>query len=530
MTIYQSILDATTGAPLPFVGILLGIAFATAQTVAIIRTAFLSPLSKIPGPFHARFTSLRLTYSVFSNNRIHYVHSLHKRYGPIVRIAPHEIDVADPASAREIHKMGSGFPKAPFYALLSPGPVDNIFNFRNPKLHSARRRLYAKGFTLSSLRKEWEPTIRDTVALTVAKIKADATGKGGGAEVMGWWTLMANELVCQLTFGGGRDTVKKGVKDPFVLMLERRMGDLAHLLKHFVPPVYYLGRMLALVVTPLHDVFYSQEKMFSAGDRVVAQARSEKIADRGRNLFAKALAEEQQQQQGGGDGVPGLSDTDIITDAGALLLAGSDPTAISLTFLLWCVLHRPELQREVEAEVAGMGGEVTDVACEGLPVLNAVIDESLRLYGAAPGSMPRSVPKGGATIGGYYIPDDTVVVTQNWSLHRDPAAWENPDVFDHTRWLPGNQLSERAKISFNPFGYGARQCLGMHLGRIEMRLAAAMFFRECAGAKLAASATPESMVVVDSFIAGVPKSRRLEITMKEGFSSPVQTGAVCLCS
>ncbi|KAK4646105.1 hypothetical protein QC761_207400 [Podospora bellae-mahoneyi] len=512
MTIYQSILDATTGAPLPFVGILLVLAFVTVQAITIIHTAFLSPLGKIPGPFHARFTSLRLTYSVFSNNRIHYVHSLHRRYGPIVRISPREIDIAEPTTAREIHKMGSGFTKAPFYALLSPGPVDNIFNFRDPKLHSARRRLYAKGFTLSSLRREWEPTIRETVALAVAKIKADALRGEKGAEVMGWFTLMANEIVCRLTFGGGEDTVKKGVKDPFVVMLERRMGDLAHLLKYFVPPVYYLGRMLALVVRPLRDVFYSQERMFAAGNRVVAQARrGEKVVDGGgrRNLFANALAEEEQ------GGPPGLSDTDIVTDAGALLLAGSDPTAISLTFLLWCVLSRPEVQREVEAEVAGMGsGEITDEVCEGLPVLNAVIDESLRLYGAAPGSMPRSVPKGGATLGGYYVPDDTVVVTQNWSLHRDPVAWENPDVFDHTRWLPGKQLSERAKMSFNPFGYGARQCLGVHLGRIEMRLAAAMFFRECAGAKLAASATPESMVVVDSFIAGVPKSRRLEITMK----------------
>lgn len=85
--------------------------------------------------------------------------------------------------------------------------------------------------------------------------------------------------------------------------------------------------------------------------------------------------------------------------------------------------------------------------------------------------------------------------------------------FDHTRWLPENPLSERAKMSFNPFGQGARQCLGIHLGRMEMRLSAAMFFRECAGARLAASATPESMSVVDSFIAGLPRDRRCAIVL-----------------
>ncbi|KAL4988012.1 cytochrome P450 [Aspergillus falconensis] len=475
--------------------------FMVLSIIKAIRLAYFSPLKQIPGPWYASLTGLRLSWSVFANNRIHYVHSLHQKYGPIVRIGPREIDVADPVAGREIHRMGSGFTKAPFYALLSPGPVDNIFNFRDAKLHSARRKLYARGFTLQSLRNEWEPRVRDVIKLTVERIKCDALK--GEAEVMGWWTLMANEVVCQLTFGGGAGIVAKGVKEPFVLMLERRMGDLAHLLKHFVPPGYYLGRALAWVIPPLQDVFYSQEKMFAAGGDVVSRAREVKTAGTGpRNLFNKALE----------DG--SLTDTDIITDAGALLLAGSDPTAISLTFLLWCVLNRPEVQKQVEAEVATLEGEVTDEACERLPILNAVIDESLRLYGAAPGCMPRSPPPGGATIGGYFVPGDTVVVTQNWSLQRNRDIWEDADTFDHTRWLSDQRMTEQAKLAFNPFGYGARQCLGIHLGRMEMRLAAAMFFRECAGARLAPSVTEDSMRVVDSFIAGVPRDRRCGITLE----------------
>ncbi|KAL4865141.1 hypothetical protein BDV12DRAFT_211216 [Aspergillus spectabilis] len=475
--------------------------FMVVSVIKTIRIAYFSPLSRIPGPWYASLTGLRLSYSVFANNRIHYVHALHHKYGPIVRIGPQEIDVADPVAGREIHRMGSGFTKAPFYALLSPGPVDNIFNFRDAKLHSARRKLYARGFTLQSLRNEWEPRVREITKLTVQRIKHDALQ--GEAEVMGWWTLMANEVVCQLTFGGGEGTVAKGVKEPFVLMLERRMGDLAHLLKHFAPPAYYIGRMLAWFIPPLQDVFYSQEKMFAAGGDVVSRAREVKSTSSGpSNLFNKALE------------AGSLTDTDIITDAGALLLAGSDPTAISLTFLLWCVLSRPEVQKQVEAEVAVLEGEVTDLACERLPVLNAVIDESLRLYGAAPGCMPRSPPPGGATVGGYFIPEDAVVVTQNWSLQRNPKVWERADTFDHTRWLHESGMSEQAKLAFNPFGYGARQCLGIHLGRMEMRLATALFFRECVGARLGRSVTGESMRVVDSFIAGVPRDRKCKITLQ----------------
>jgi cytochrome P450 len=348
--------------------------------------------------------------------------------------------------------MGSRFEKAPFYELLSPDPVDNIFNFCDAKSHSARRKLYAKSFTLINLQKGWESEIRDVVRGALDKIGQDI--EKGEAEVMGWFTLMANEIVCRLTFGGGHCTVEKGIKDPFVLMLERRMGDLAQLRKHFVPPLFYLGPLPGKVLPRLHDIFYSP------GDNVRRRrwghsecAIREKPPRRRQKPLARALAENEAEHAGA------LTDTDIITDAGALLLAGSDPTAISLTFLLWCVLSHPDLQKEIEEEVKGISGNVTDEVCESLPLLNAVIDESLRLYGAAPGCMPRSPPVGEPTIGGYYIPDSAVVMTQNWSLQRSPDHWPNPGrlvqllgvriltiltaySFDHTRWLPHSHISE----------------------------------------------------------------------------------------
>ncbi|KAE8324399.1 cytochrome P450 [Aspergillus sergii] len=502
----RELIRAIEDVPLTWWFLAVGGAWIVSKMVKILQTAYFSPLRKIPGPWYARLTSARLAWASFANNRIYYVQSLHDKYGPVVLIGPEEVDIADPVAAKQIHRMGSGFVKAPFYKLLSPGPVDNIFNFRDAKLHSTRRKLYAKGFTLNSLRQQWEPTIRNIVTLTVEKIRHDA--QQGGAEILGWWTLMANETVCRLTFNGGHDTVRNGTKDPFVLMLERRMGDLAHLLQHFAPPLYYLGRLLGHGVPRLHDIFFSQETMFEAGKHVVAIARGARDAEGDRNLFVKALAAGDMASK-----IGGLNDTEIITDAGALLLAGSDPTALSLTYLIWCVLNRPKLQAELESEVAGLQGDTTDAACADLPILNAVIHESLRLYGPAPGAMPRSPPPDGATLCGYYIPPSAVVVTQNWSLHGNPKVWKDPHVFDHTRWLPGSSLSEEAKMSFNPFGQGARQCLGIHLGWMQLRLATAMFFRHCPGAKLAPSTTPESMVMIDSFIAGMPKARRCAIQL-----------------
>ncbi len=47
--------------------------------------------------------------------------------------------------------------------------------------------------------------------------------------------------------------------------------------------------------------------------------------------------------------------------------------------------------------------------------------------------------------------------------NRDPAAWENPDVFDLDRPASGK--------SHLTFGFGSHMCPGMHLARLEMTVA-----------------------------------------------------------
>jgi len=97
-----------------------------------------------------------------------------------------------------------------------------------------------------------------------------------------------------------------------------------------------------------------------------------------------------------------------------------------LTYLIWCVLQRPDVQKELEAEVADV--EPTDAATEQLPILGAVILETLRLWGGNATAMRRKEDETleGTVLGGYRIPKGTTVSTQAYSLHRNPAAWQDP--------------------------------------------------------------------------------------------------------
>lgn len=67
----------------------------------------------------------------------------------------------------------------------------------------------------------------------------------------------------------------------------------------------------------------------------------------------------------------------------------------------------PELQHKLRAELAEHQvqdnspkyAEITD-----LPLLDAVIRETLRLHPAAPSSLPREVPAGGRELAGFFVP------------------------------------------------------------------------------------------------------------------------------
>jgi len=81
------------------------------------------------------------------------------------------------------------------------------------------------------------------------------------------------------------------------------------------------------------------------------------------------------------------------------------------------------LRRELENEVRGLKPDFADADLEALALLNAVIEETLRLYGAAPASLPRQTPASGATLCGYFVPGGTTVDTQAYTIHRDASLF-----------------------------------------------------------------------------------------------------------
>jgi cytochrome P450 len=168
----------------------------------------------------------------------------------------------------------------------------------------------------------------------------------------------------------------------------------------------------------------------------------------------------------------GMSDEQLRDELITLMLAGTDTTALSLTWLFWELGRHPEHERRVQAELdAELDGAPLDRAAVGrLPYLGRVIGETLRLHCPVWIVMRRATRE--VELGGVRLPAGAEFVISPAALHRDPRLFPEPLAFDPDRWLP-ERAAGRPRGSFLPFGTGDRQCVGDTYAMIEMTLVTA---------------------------------------------------------
>ena len=159
------------------------------------------------------------------------------------------------------------------------------------------------------------------------------------------------------------------------------------------------------------------------------------------------------------------------------MIAGSDTVATTLALALFELAHHPETQAAVVAELdaAGLLGAAArgappppGVVLEELPMLSAVIKETLRMYPPAPSTGRLAL--GDDVVGGYFIEAGTQVVIDLYNMHRSERYWPRPD-----EWLPDRWLSQHAATlgptradAYAPYGVGARACIGKVFANVEL--------------------------------------------------------------
>lgn len=151
-----------------------------------------------------------------------------------------------------------------------------------------------------------------------------------------------------------------------------------------------------------------------------------------------------------------------------ILLAGSDSTYKTISFIILLLVNHPEYQYKLYDEIKEMNfSNLADIDLTKLKYMEAVIYEAMRLYPAAPLALPH-VCTTSQRLGGYKIEKGTVVVPNLFSLHRDKSVWDDPESFYPDRFISNPVLLNSPSLA--PFGIGQRSCIGKDFALLEIKL------------------------------------------------------------
>ncbi|MQM15848.1 hypothetical protein Taro_048802 [Colocasia esculenta] len=167
----------------------------------------------------------------------------------------------------------------------------------------------------------------------------------------------------------------------------------------------------------------------------------------------------------------------IKATSGAIVIAGTDTSAGTMTWALALLLNHRRVLDKVRQEIdlhVGAARNVEEKDIPNLVYLHAVVKETTRLYPVAPLSLPHEATAD-CRVGGYHVPAGTRLLTNLWRLHRDPRVW-GPDTeeFRPERFLDGEEVAgvdvRGKQFQFLPFGSGRRMCPGLTLALQTMQL------------------------------------------------------------
>lgn len=144
---------------------------------------------------------------------------------------------------------------------------------------------------------------------------------------------------------------------------------------------------------------------------------------------------------------------EVYSNVMTFIFAGHETTANTLAWTLYLLSQFPDVDAKVAAEVRAADGDIAR-----MPYTRQVIEESLRLYPAAPFISRDSV--GPDRVGPHDIRGGTSVLISPWLIQRHRKLWRDPDYFDPDRFAPANRENIH-RFAYIPFGAGPRICIGM---------------------------------------------------------------------
>ncbi|KAI3324144.1 cytochrome protein [Xylariaceae sp. AK1471] len=427
---------------------------------------FLHPLAQFPGDKLAAVTGWVETYhDVFRGGQfIFKLEEWHAKYGPIVRISPFEVHIADPDFVDVIYASNSRFDKKMEWKYRF-GIPHSTFDTIEHEHHRVRRSAIAPFFSKQKI-----ASITDYISSKAQRLcdrlETEYKNQAGPVNLNQCLTALTFDITTYYAFASSLEYLERpGFDTPFT-SAAKGLATTLHTMGHFPLLLAFLQslpRSLSVAMNPrMGDIF-----AFHDGIEDEIKAIKSGVNNAHKDVAHKTLT----------------------TQAGASVVgAAVETTTAALSKACFFILDNPRIKAKLTAELASVFPDPRTTpplaSLEALPYLSAVVSETLRMTIGVSSRTIRKSRAGPVPYGGRLIPEGYYFGMTTYFTHKDPAIWDAPLEFRPERWLegamsplaPNGQPLGKYLVTF---GRGPRMCLGMNLARAELFIGLAVLFRRC---------------------------------------------------
>jgi len=293
--------------------------------------------------------------------------------------------------------------------------------------------------------------------------------EGEKVDICAWYNFATFDIIGDLTFGESFGGLKDGVYHPWITTIFGFVKGVVFgaTVKRFLPKSFIkiIPRLIPAYLRKKMEAFraFTKDKLMRRLD--MKESRSDFLTPALQTLNTpQGLTVEQLQL---------ISET--------LVIAGSETTATLLTGLTYHLLNTPTVLSKLCTEIRSTfasDSEINMTSVNKLKYELAVLEEGLRIFPPVPFTSKRIVDGKGKEIAGRWVPPGTMVGVQQWSAYLSERNFVDADKFCPERWLNngGAKYKNDKREVVNAFSMGPRNCLGMTLAYVEMKVILARVF------------------------------------------------------
>lgn len=370
--------------------------------MAIYRLYF-HPLRHIPGPWYAAMSRVFYMRNHINGGVAGWLRCLHDQYGEVVRYSPNEISFISGETAwQDIYGFRTGrskgvgsFEKDPVW--YPPG-LENVRSILSApgENHGRQRRAISHAFSIQALKAQ-EGLIQGYTDLLIHRLKEATSSSSCPVEMCQWYNWTTFDIIADLLFGEPFGCLADLATHKYVHMIINSIrGFRFFYVMEYWPWTKYLGSLILDKDAIRKRRGYMQWVREQTHQRINTETE--------RPDFMKLILDHRKDDGENSN----ISDPEIVASANALLVAGTETTATTLSAVTWLLLQNPKCLRKVVHEVRSHFNTSKDITIDAvtneLPYMRACLTETLRCIPPVPAGFIRKVPKGGAIVSGHHIP------------------------------------------------------------------------------------------------------------------------------